>query len=80
MLFSQTLLLLGRRKADCPCFHVELGYIFGEKSCKLHKYAQNSFFYVKIILWILTTNFTETALLNDKRILFRFFQTHLFKL
>ena len=65
MLFSQTLLLLGRRKADCPCFHVELGYIFGEKSCKLHKYAQNSFFYVKIILWILTTNFMKMTKVNN---------------
>ena len=46
-LFSQTLLLLDRKTADCPCTQLEV---------------QNSLFYVTIGLWILTTNFTKNSL------------------
>ena len=40
---------------------------FLEKSCKLNTNAQNSYYYIKIGLWILTSNFTNTALdFNNK--------------
>ena len=37
-----------------------------EKICKFNKNAQNNYFYVKIDLWILTTNFTNTANMKNR--------------
>ena len=48
-LFSQTLLPLESKEADCLCFHVEIGLnIFEKRATKINTNAQNSFFYVKI--------------------------------
>ena len=66
MAFSQTLLLFEEKKADCPYFTLTLGFIL-RKELKLNTNAQNSSFYIKIGLWILTTNFTKTALIIDKK-------------
>ena len=49
----------------CNCFHVDITFYFKEKSCKLNKNAKNSFFNVKIGLWILTTNFTKAAFISN---------------
>ena len=43
-------------------FTVKQAIIFEKRACKLNINAQNNFFYVKIGLWILTTNFTKIAL------------------
>jgi len=41
--------------------------LYLKKSCKFNKIAQNSFFYVKIRPWILTTNFMKIAIIEAKK-------------
>ena len=40
--------------------------IFEKRANKINTNAQNSYYYVKIGFWILTTNFTKTALIIKK--------------
>ena len=47
-LFSQTLLILEEKKANCYCAYIKIAIFFWEKSCKFNSNAQDRFFYVKI--------------------------------
>jgi hypothetical protein len=56
-LFSQNLLLLERKKANCYCFHVEIAFYFEKRAAnfiQMHKIAFTT-------LKSLTTIFTKTA-------------------
>jgi len=65
-LFSQTLLLLERKKLIIIVVMLIWLYIFEKRAANLIEMQKNNSFYVKIGLWILTTNFTKTALYKKR--------------
>jgi len=49
------------------CFTLKLVNLFGKRACKLNINKQNSYFHVKIGLWILTTKFMKQPHLNQQK-------------
>ena len=63
-LFSQTLLFLKRKKGILLVFTLIMDIIFEKRAANFIRKYKIAYFYVKIGLWILTTNFTKIALVK----------------
>ena len=66
-LFSQTLLFWIEEKLLVLVPTLTLDIIFEKRAANFIRRYKIAYFYVKIDLWILTTNFTKTALFNGKK-------------
>ena len=68
VLFSN-IVAFRREKKKIRLISIDIGLYFEKRAANLYTNEQNSYFYVKIGLWILTTNFTSTALLKVYKII-----------
>ena len=66
-LFSQTLLFWIEEKLLVLVLTLTLDIIFEKRAANFIRRYKIAYFYVKIGLWILTTNFTKTAFLNGEK-------------
>src|SRR3954464_14992415 len=76
-LFSQALLLLDRKKLIFLVLTLTLKFIFEKRAANFIQRYKIAYFYVKIGLWILTSNFTNKAFLKYYRVTYIHINGHL---